>query len=186
MGLDYTDGCVNFRDFGGYVNIIVGKKVLPEGCLLRGGSIDYIESLEDIGNAQTIINLRNGRDPMDFDVSYWHFPMVNKVEKYNTELKEVRVWLNEILKVFEDETITYPVLIHCLSGKDRTGIVVAALLLILGIDETVIEEEYLLSEGHVHLDWIQMAIQGMQNTADYFNRIDLAKIRNNIANLDGV
>jgi len=25
MGLDYTDGCVNFRDIGGYINLIVEK-----------------------------------------------------------------------------------------------------------------------------------------------------------------
>lgn len=40
MGLDYTEGCVNFRDFGGYVNLIAGQNLLPEGKLYRGGSID--------------------------------------------------------------------------------------------------------------------------------------------------
>ena len=123
---------------------------------------------------------------MDYELDYFHFPMTNKIEKYNTALKEVRVWLNEILSVFEDTATVYPVLIHCLSGKDRTGIVVAALLLILGVEETVIEEEYLLSEGDVQLNWIRLAIQGMRNVDDYFNRINLEKIRNNIANLNSV
>jgi protein-tyrosine phosphatase len=182
MGLDYTDGCVNFRDIGEYINLILEKEVLPEGKLFRGGSIDYIESLVEIGNIKSLINLRNGTDPTGFDIKYYHFPMSNKIEKYNTTLKEVRVWLNSILKVFENELIAFPILIHCLSGKDRTGIVVAALLLILGLEKNVIEEEYLLSEGEVKLELIQESIKGFENIEHYFNRVDLKKIRNNILN----
>ena len=182
MGLDYTDGCVNFRDIGGYINLILEKEVLPEGKLFRGGSIDYIERLADIGHIKSLINLRNGKDPENFDITYYHFPMSNKIEKYNTSLKEVRVWLNSILKVFEDERLEFPILIHCLSGKDRTGIVVAALLLILGLEKTVIEQEYLLSQGEIKLELIQESIKGFENIEAYFNRVDLKKIRKNILN----
>lgn len=59
MGLDYTDGCVNFRDIRAYINLILEKEVLPEGKLFRGGSIDYIERLADIGSIKSLINLRN-------------------------------------------------------------------------------------------------------------------------------
>ena len=57
--------------------------------------------------------------------------MSNKIEKYDTRRKEVRRWLNQIVKEIENLDLKYPILIHCLSGKDRTGIVVAAVLLIL-------------------------------------------------------
>lgn len=180
MGLDYTAGCVNFRDLGGYINLILGKDCLPEGLLYRGGSIDYVETLDEIGNAASIINLRNGQDPQNFAVDYYHFPMSNKIEKYDTTQKEVRTWLNTILQVFEEEALPYPVLIHCLSGKDRTGIVVAALLLILGFQEEEIIEEYLLSEGELHLELIQQSLEGMRNMEQYFDRIDLGKIRDNL------
>ena len=182
MGLDYTDGCVNFRDIGGYINLILGKEVLPEGKIFRGGSIDYIEDLADIGHIKALMNLRNGKDPENFDIKYYHFPMSNKIEKYNTALKEVRVWLNAILKVFEDEQLEFPILIHCLSGKDRTGIVVAALLLILGLEKDVIEQEYLLSQGEVKLELIQESIKGFEDIELYFNRVDLNRIRRNILN----
>lgn len=179
MGLDYTEGCVNFRDFGGYVNLIAGKNLLPEGKLYRGGSIDYVEDLKEIGQVKSIINLRNGRDRADFEVNYFHFPMSNKIEKYNTSLKEVQLWLNTIFQVFET-AIEFPVLIHCLSGKDRTGIVVAALLLLLEIDPIIIEEEYLLSQGEVQLELIQTSINGMQDIEQYFNRVDINQLRKNI------
>jgi protein-tyrosine phosphatase len=38
-----------------------------------------------------------------------------------------------------------PVLIHCTAGKDRTGFIVALLLLALGIDRSTVKADYLLS-----------------------------------------
>ncbi len=62
MGLDYTEGCVNFRDIGGYINLMEGENILSEKILYRGGSIDYIKNLNEIENVNTIVNLRNGQD----------------------------------------------------------------------------------------------------------------------------
>ncbi|AXG68498.1 tyrosine phosphatase family protein [Kordia sp. SMS9] len=173
MGLDYTDGCVNFRDVGDYINLISGKKIVQENRLLRGGSIDYVKTPDEIGHAKTIINLRNGADDAVFEVDYYHFPMANKVEKYDTSQKEVKNWLNKIIKTFENPAVQFPILVHCLSGKDRTGIVIAAILLILEIPQETIIEEYLLSEGEVKKEWIRLAIDGMQDIHTYFDRIDL-------------
>jgi len=39
------------------------------------------------------------------------------------------------------------VLIHCLAGKDRTGIAVALLLGLVGVDDAQIAEDYALSEA---------------------------------------
>jgi protein-tyrosine phosphatase len=41
-----------------------------------------------------------------------------------------------------------PVLIHCTAGKDRTGIVIALLLHILGVPDEVIVADYALSNAH--------------------------------------
>lgn len=180
MGFDYTAGCVNFRDVGEFINLINNKNDLKEGKILRGGSIDYIKDHDEIGNAKSIINLRNGGDSQDFDSDYYHFPMANKIEKYNTSQKEVKIWLNQIIGTFENPDLKFPILIHCLSGKDRTGIVVAALLLIIGIDEKVIKEEYLLSEGEVKEEYINLAMEGMKEIDKYFNRVDLSKVRENL------
>lgn len=180
MGLDYTDGCVNFRDVGGYINLILGEKKLHENQLLRGGSIDYVKESSEIGHAKSIINLRNGADEAAFDADYFHFPMSNKIEKYDTSQKEVKIWLNQIIKTFENPTVQFPILVHCLSGKDRTGIVIAAILSIIGIKQEIIIEEYLLSEGEVKVEWIQLAMDGMQDVDMYFNRIDFQNVRKNL------
>ena len=184
MGLDYTKGCVNFRDVGAFVNLISEKTVLPEGRIYRGGSIDYLKDHKEIEYAKSIVNLRNGGDPDDFDSAYFHFPMSNKIEKYDTKQKEVRIWLNAIIRLFENPKLSYPVLIHCLSGKDRTGIVVAAVLLILGVDKSVICKEYMLSYGDVNEALITMSMKGMEPLENYFNRVDLVKIKENILKRD--
>lgn len=180
MGLNYTDGCVNFRDAGAFINMMVEKPIFQEGMLFRGGSIDHVKEHHEIAEARSIISLRNGPDYQSFEADYYHFPMSNKVEKYDTSQKEVRVWLNQILSVFENPDLQWPLLIHCLSGKDRTGIVIAAIFLVMDIDQHLIEEEYLLSEGEVKKELIQMAMLGMKQTDNYFNRVDLDRIRTNL------
>lgn len=180
MGLDYTDGCVNFRDVGEYINLIIGKEMLSDKLIYRGGSIDDVKDESEIGYPKSIFNLRNRADFDTLDAEQYHFPMSNKVEKYDTTQKEVRNWLTQIIKEFENTELKYPVLIHCLSGKDRTGIVIAAILLVLGIDKNVIIEEYLLSDGGVSEELIQLSINGMENINQYFNKIDLEKVRKNL------
>jgi protein-tyrosine phosphatase len=179
MGLDYTDGCVNFRDVGGYLNLLIGEEKFQEGKLFRGGSIDYIKEHSEIQNAQTIINLRKGPDDNLFDMHCYHFSMSNKIEKYHTEQKEVRLWLNQIMRLFEED-LQYPVLVHCLSGKDRTGIVIAAILYILGVEKELIIEEYLLSIGEIKKEWIQFALEGFEDVDSYFSRINLELVRKNL------
>lgn len=183
MGLDYTDGCVNFRDVGGYINLILGAQKLKEQMLFRGGSIDYVNEHQEIKSVQSIINLRNGADGQLFNVDYYHFPMTNKVEKYHTAQKEVQVWLNSIIKIFESPAIKYPILVHCLSGKDRTGIVIATILAILGIEQEIIVEEYMLSMGEVKQEWILQALEGIQDLNAYFNRINLVEVRKNLKDI---
>lgn len=180
MGLNYTEGCVNFRDVGEYLQLITNELVFPKGRLYRGGSIDHVKELSEIGTPGSVISLRNGEDYHQFDLDYYHFPMANKVEKYHTGQKEVRRWLNDIIRLFESPELKYPVLVHCLSGKDRTGIVVAALLMICGIEREVIIEEYLLSEGKVDRALISKSMNGITHLQGYFHKVDLSLVRNNL------
>ena len=40
-----------------------------------------------------------------------------------------------------------PALVHCTAGKDRTGLVAALLLLVLGVDEETVAADYALTES---------------------------------------
>lgn len=51
----------------------------------------------------------------------------------------------EIIEVIAD-TSNYPIMIHCTQGKDRTGLVIMLLLLLLGTPLDAISTDYLASE----------------------------------------
>ncbi len=69
-----------------------------------------------------------------------HIPLPNTDDVYSFG-KNVQVWLGEVLGAICRETTRFPVLIHCKSGKDRTGVVVAAILVLLGYsDEEIIRD----------------------------------------------
>ncbi|CAK1368274.1 hypothetical protein CB0940_11056 [Cercospora beticola] len=47
---------------------------------------------------------------------------------------------------------SYPLLVHCTQGKDRTGLVILLVLMLLGVDHAAIEKDYMLSEQGLALD----------------------------------
>ena len=49
---------------------------------------------------------------------------------------------------FAADPDTHPLVVHCTSGKDRTGFAVAVLLLALGAPRDVVEEDYLLTNQY--------------------------------------
>jgi protein-tyrosine phosphatase len=142
QNLDYTnpDEAVNFRDFGEFINLISGRTILPAGRVFRGGTIKAIADPLKIGNPKTIFCLQKGADHPLPGICNQHFPISNDREKYDTSAPEVRTWLKTILRTLESG-IEFPLYVHCLSGRDRTGVVVAALLKVSGADEECIDAE---------------------------------------------
>jgi len=181
MILDYTTGSVNFRDTGAFINMIAQKSVMQEKRLYRGGKTDYCQSEEEIGSPKTIVNLRQGPDKRSFSAERMlHYPIYNSLEKYTTTTQEVRMWMNDIFHTFEDPALPLPLFVHCLSGKDRTGIVVGCLLTILEIPRDIIVEEYLLSDGNVSRELFIKAMEGIGDPQHYFRRINYPQIKTNL------
>jgi protein tyrosine/serine phosphatase len=58
---------------------------------------------------------------------------------------------DEVRGVFEvlAHKENYPVLLHCTQGKDRTGLVVQLPLMLLGVDESAIREDYMMSQNEL-------------------------------------
>jgi len=170
-------GCINFRDVGECLNLLSGQNQFPTRRILRGGKLEEVTSAEEIGNPGTIINLRRGADPNQklFGADYRHFAISNEQETYHTTDPLVRHWLNKVF-AYIAKVERFPILLHCSSGKDRTGIVVAALLHCLEIDRELVVQEYLLSEGDVARSWIETALNGIDDPSGYFRNVDLGRI----------
>lgn len=162
---------LNFRDVGECISILLDTpSPIRPGVLLRGGKLDVLDKLEDLGSPRTILNLRRGPDPEHLQgVTLVHVPALNTVENYRTELSEVREWLREALSVLTDPATTYPIYVHCTSGKDRTGIVIAVVLRALDVPAELIIEEYLLSEG-VARETIELALAGLGDVRSLVDR----------------
>jgi protein-tyrosine phosphatase len=133
--------------------------------------LDPLTRPADLGNPGTILNLRRGPDPTHLTgVRYLHIPAKDRLENYDTRLRPVRRWLREVLSVLAEPGTSWPVYLHCTSGRDRTGVVVAAALLLLEVPRTVVIEEYLLSEGTTRGP-IEQAVRGLEGAlADLADR----------------
>lgn len=181
QSLDYSNPkqVVNFRDVGGFINLIMGKQLMPTKRLYRGGTIKYISNFSVIENPKTIFCLQKQADREILGITNIHFPISNDYEKYKTTNPEVRKWLRNIVKTIE-LGVEYPLYIHCLSGKDRTAVVVACFLKIIGISEEAIIEEYYLSTGVEKMKHIYIALEGFHNLEKYFHGIDLELVKNSL------
>jgi protein-tyrosine phosphatase len=181
-GLVTIDGaaCPNFRDVGEWVEVIAGRAYLPRGRLLRGGKLDAVREPEEIGHPATIVNLRMGADREAFGAAYRHVAIPNEHEKYDTKNRAVRRWLSAVATAVV-EAPGVPILVHCASGKDRTGVVVAVLLTTLRVPREVIVEEYLLSDGEIERAWIERALDGLGEVERYLDGVALGRVRARLA-----
>ena len=53
--------------------------------------------------------------------------------------------IRSIIRLFAFPS-SYPILIHCTQGKDRTGLMVILMLLLCGVDRDIITPDYMASE----------------------------------------
>jgi protein-tyrosine phosphatase len=166
--------CINFKDVSDEF-----PTQIHHGILFRGGDISFC-SHTDVQSPRTVINLRYESDSARWEnVQYLHFPIANRIEKYDTSIAEVRDWLIEILLCLAECPL--PVLIHCLSGKDRTGVVVSCLLrILLGSERDEDIVRYYLEVAGTRKEWIQQSMAGwngkLQKSENWITRYFRKKI----------
>jgi len=184
----------NLRDVGLSLRRLLGddvrRDVLPFGRLLRCGAIDGC-TFNELRRAMTIVNLRMGEDDniheslVANNVTLFHEPAANSLDKYNTADKDVQTWIQTVVAVFAREDVSFPILVHCRSGKDRTGVIVAALLLLLEVPQRFVVKEFLLSSGAAEKN-ICLAIQGFEKAGgiraylSHGNAVDVDKVCANL------
>ncbi len=165
-GLTHTrwvelDGTGNTRDLGGY-EAMNGRQVrwnvVYRSAHLGTLSEDGCARFKELG-VKTVIDMRNRLSPVSLfggDVPCVH--EVAKVlllpvliaeevpieEKYSQTVRDYADEYREMLElVAQPERL--PLLFHCAAGKDRSGILAALLLSLLGVERETIMDEYMLS-----------------------------------------
>lgn len=164
----------NFRDLGGYPTI--SGKQTKWRTLFRADGLYRLDDgdLSQVGKLQlrTVIDLRTDRERSErgvfpiqkMDLNAHHFsildvtwsdgpmPVINDeveflVWGYREMLEIGSARFAEALDLLSQENVL-PAVFHCAAGKDRTGVLAALLLAILGVSDEVICADYgLTKEG---------------------------------------
>ena len=172
----------NFRDVGESVNLLMGEEFLLEKILYRGGRLNSVFTHEELLNIPTILNLRSGKDEQKFSCAYLHVPATDKIENYDTKNKNVKKWINSVVKQMLNDEVLFPIFLHCTSGKDRTGVVIAVVLKALGVADEIIIQEYLLSSGVKGARDIELAIKGFGNVESYLQSFYVGLLKDKLLN----
>ncbi len=161
------DGAVNFRDLGGYA--AGGGTRTRWRTLFRADGLGELTEadlsvLRSLG-IRTVIDLRSGSEleggRFDVDahpVAFHHFPFIDELpdaQEFDRRpgllgsqyLEMVRDAGAQILAALEVLAIpdALPAVFHCTAGKDRTGVLSAIVLSLLGVDEPTVVADYALS-----------------------------------------
>ncbi|MCU1594876.1 MAG: protein tyrosine/serine phosphatase [Frankiales bacterium] len=169
-------GASNVRDVGG---LRAGDRVVRSGVLLRSDHLDDATTDDiallagDLG-LRGVIDLRVGSEdpkPPSWDphgVELLALPLFDlsgttdrsafrgdQAQSYAAMLELASASLVAILGFVAQ--LDGPVVIHCAAGKDRTGITVAVLLALAGVDEADIVADYLATDERLHLVRAQLA-----------------------------
>ncbi len=164
------DGCVNFRDLGGYRTgdgHQVGWRRLFRADGLHRLSEDDHRRLIDLG-VSTVIDLRTvdeaeqrGRFPVDqVPVRYVDLPLTDVLPSTEEmpSWREASYVASRYLEMVDQgapaltgafEVLgsvgSLPAVFHCSAGKDRTGVLSALILAFVGVPDRTIVEDYALS-----------------------------------------
>jgi protein-tyrosine phosphatase len=167
----FTGPVFNFRDVGGLTS--ADGRPVRSGLLFRSDSLGGLrEDDRDVVarlGVRTVIDLRQPveidayRRAPEWSCAVWqHVPLNNPVwrhEDYSAEegvtaflvarylemLEHTGPQLVEVIRIISDPA-SGPTVVHCLGGRDRTGVIVALVLLLLDVPEEQIAADYTLTE----------------------------------------
>ncbi|MEN0064601.1 MAG: tyrosine-protein phosphatase [Myxococcota bacterium] len=135
----------NLRDVAESVELVAERPLLRPGLLFRGGTVNRLFDETELPPIETILNLRKGPDRLFRGVVNLHHPAQDRKDNYLTSASSVQRWLQEgLVKVTQAR---WPLLVHCTSGRDRTGVFIGLVLFVVGIEPSIIMDEYELSDG---------------------------------------
>ncbi len=160
------EGCCNFRDLGGYR---ASTRAVRTRRLFRSDSLGMASASDRarFGELQltTVIDLRSPSEVAlagrysDPTVTYRNLPLGDPLAEATTvgwsDPQQVATHYLELLLSSHDSVAealsvlanpaVYPAVVHCSVGKDRTGILVALLLSLVGVDDDDVVADYALS-----------------------------------------
>ena len=179
------EGCLNVRDLGGHAT--EDGVVTRPGVVVRADALGRLsdagwQALVDYGIVRIVdLRLHDEREadpPRELPVELVHVQLVELDAEYRelmnrhldaaADAAEYLRWSyvdfterfasNFVAAVRAVATAPGPALVHCVGGKDRTGLVVALLLRLAGVSRERIDADYAVSESNLDdQHWIDEA-----------------------------
>jgi protein-tyrosine phosphatase len=160
---------LNFRDLGGY-ETADGRRVHWRRFFRAGGLSQLTEADREVLRAlgiATVVDLRStaeweaGRFPVEhLPVRFHHLPLIEEIldpTRYEVVQGMLIARYREIADIgaaniaraveIVADPASHPVVVHCLAGKDRTGVLVAVILSLLGVPDETVVADYALSQA---------------------------------------
>ena len=182
------DGCLNVRDLGGHRTTDGAETRYGE--IVRADSVRQLtdagwRAAVDYG-VRTVVDLRMDAEleadpPAELPVDVLHFPFFYEDEAAFAEVEAASAAAADNATATRDVYLVFlerfrtnvaaafaavarapegAVVVHCMGGKDRTGLLAALLLKVAGVDDEQIASDYALSEQRLrprHETWIAEA-----------------------------
>jgi protein-tyrosine phosphatase len=178
------DGTINLRDLGGYPTS--DQRETRWGVLLRSGNLDQVPLASQTAlinyGVNTVIDLRDEWEQAGYpnvftdsaQVKYHNLPFVGDgadalrqqmedapdlASIYILALEHRKSQIRRIIEQIANKPSGCAI-IHCVSGKDRTGLIAALVLGALGVVEETIIQDYTLTEKYLdrqRQQWIEQA-----------------------------
>jgi len=159
-----VEGCHNFRDLGGYPTEDGGTlrwRLLFRADGLHALSARGVAKLRDEIGLGDIVDLRSsaelamdGRGPLEHEpIRFHHLPLFDggrgqRTPPFGSSLADLYFGMVDFAREPLARVVTTiartgdPAVFHCAAGKDRTGVVSALLLSLLGVREEIIVADY--------------------------------------------
>jgi len=206
------EGLENVRDVGGLP--LAGGGTTRPGVLLRSASLRYVTEadvshLKDVVGLRLVLDLRTAREierdgPTAVATAGVETVALSFVPEEGSTLPEtgddtdplLRSYLGYLVDRTENvvEAVRRlaaqdagPALVHCAAGKDRTGVLIALVLDVVGVRREAVIADYALSAERVEaMFWRWTAEDGVQMPADLSAHLPRAGvIAAVLARLDG-
>ena len=182
------DGCLNVRDLGGHRTTDGGETRFGE--IVRADSIRQLSdtgwrAAVDYG-VRTVVDLRMDAEleadpPAELPVDVLHLPFFYEDEEAFAEVEAASAAAADTASATREVYLVFlerfranvaaafaavarapdgTVVVHCMGGKDRTGLLVALLLRVAGVDDAQVAADYSVSEERLrprHEAWLAEA-----------------------------